>query len=90
MCSETKCKESVMNELVVAVIRGEPVCDEMLKAVLYEICCDRHSNCSDECPVFAANDGTVDGVSSRNGCSCFKNPAKMLAFLRQANSEGKL
>ena len=73
-------------ELLMKLVNGEKVPERDIENALYEVCCDVHSSCSDECPVHKKNGsplGCEKDWQSNRGCDCFKNGKAMLAFLRK-------
>lgn len=74
--------ERTLNDLIMKLIKGEPVTDDDIAQELYEICDRVHSGCDTSCPVFTANGGQTVGFDE--DCLCFKQGKKMLKFLRGA------
>jgi len=67
-----------MNPVLVAILKREPVTDDMIEEWLFEICDETHAQCHESCPIFALNLG--GGV---NGCDYHKKGGKMLKTLRE-------
>ena len=70
-----------MSTLLYKVIQSEPVTDKDIENELYEICCDEHSSCGHECPVYEIG-WNIPFVEDLTICKCFKDGSKMLAYIR--------
>ena len=54
-----------------------------VKDALYEVCCNQHSSCNDECPVYLENGSKIPTDKASQSCKCFKDGGEMLKFLRK-------
>jgi len=73
-----------MNNILIKLIKGKTPTRREIEEELYNICDSVHSSCSDDCPVYNLNHGTVNPQKSfeeNRGCDCFKNGKAMFNFL---------
>lgn len=68
--------------LIKKLVTGRPFKRKEIENLLYEICDDEHSSCSNNCPVYALNKGPVNPSGSSQGCDCFKNGKKAYDFIK--------
>jgi len=74
-------------ELLLKLIKREPVTDADIETELYEICDREHSGCNSQCPVYRLNGNAVPDTAKdfnvNRGCDCFKSGTNMLKFIRE-------
>ena len=63
------------------VINDEAYTDKDIEDALYEICCEIHSGCHSECPVYAISNSIP--WNAFDICSCFKDGGAMLKYVRE-------
>ena len=72
-----------MKDLIIKLIKKEPITDKDIANELEEICWNVHASCDTNCPVFRLNGNKIPvDDDSRYGCSCFKDGEKMLNFVK--------
>jgi len=75
-----------MTTLLKKAIKGEQVTDEDIADELYEICCNVHSSCGSECPIYKII-GDIPWTDDLKNCKYFKNGQFMLERIREYYKE---
>ena len=72
-----------MRPLLYQAVNKNPITDEHIAAELLVICCEVHSSCHTNCPVYATNYCSIPYNKDLTECACFRDGSAMLEFLRK-------
>lgn len=78
-----------MTTLIEKLINKEPILDSDIEDELYEICCNVHSSCSSECPIYQ-NIFNEKDFEKMGNCPCHKNGKLMLDLLRHPEKKEQI
>lgn len=72
------------SEILMKLIRREPVTDDDLADQLFDVCDRVHASCNNDCPVYEKFGGTPKNTEhgKEYGCDAFKRGYYMLGVLR--------
>jgi hypothetical protein len=76
------------DNILIALIKGEPISQELIESACYDMCEHEHSSCNSACLVYALNgNASVNAhrpFKENRGCDCFKNGKAIFNFIKNS------